>query len=578
MAYSPTFNRNPKGNKYIDNGSFISVIGGSDAYLLEDEFNESQWNQVSQKAKELHTLFGNGYVLKHKNGTKWYNYTTTTQNNITTTTITFNDFIVLLQGYVFEIPSQSFTVTYDSSTETETSTNYKALILDTCFKVIKDSDTTIIEYGDCNKNNVINYSTIDTQRVGSPTSRRIQKQFYIKLSTSTTDLFNIDWRDVDSWTEYYKDNSYFGTGVIDCTDNSANSFEDGTFGYRISNDDIVPMSCSGTNTDTQDIILSIPLLLFNNGIPEMDILPKLKLYSDIDKIVTLQNEITTLTTTLANLNARVDDIDERTGSYYQKYGFYMSNKTSVYAGNNNKKDIELNSPEYTVQSTDTELYYITNIGNMYSGQIGEVWLKQQSPVNKVLSIYNTGKSNVMFQLTSFFKGNDSSVIAYSDDKVFNSTNGVALNFGSDFKNGNSVVDIRQWNDVVYFVIPYGSTSCPNTGTIWIDDSENYRITVYNSGSTSGHFICFAISATHSNLQLDDIDFWNEGNIVTDAFGTHHLVTNDVSAKFVVLSTILKEGNTVPSLGEVYLLNGVNQYQVTTTDVDRNARMNALVFK
>ena len=61
MSYNPTFNR-PVCGKYNDESSFISIIGGSDAYLLEDEVNELQWIQIKSRTEMLKELCKNGLI------------------------------------------------------------------------------------------------------------------------------------------------------------------------------------------------------------------------------------------------------------------------------------------------------------------------------------------------------------------------------------------------------------------------------------------------------------------------------------------------------------------------------------
>ena len=59
MAYIPDFSRNAKGkfNPYLN---FISVKGGTDTFLIEDEWNELQWIQSERRADLVRTITNSG--------------------------------------------------------------------------------------------------------------------------------------------------------------------------------------------------------------------------------------------------------------------------------------------------------------------------------------------------------------------------------------------------------------------------------------------------------------------------------------------------------------------------------------
>ena len=59
MAYVPNFSRDPKG-KYDPRLNFVAIKGGTDAYLLEDEWNEMQWIQSDKQASLIRRMTNSG--------------------------------------------------------------------------------------------------------------------------------------------------------------------------------------------------------------------------------------------------------------------------------------------------------------------------------------------------------------------------------------------------------------------------------------------------------------------------------------------------------------------------------------
>lgn len=55
------FNRNGKGS-FNESTSIVSVYHGTNSYLLEDELNELQWNQIESRANENRTLYTDGII------------------------------------------------------------------------------------------------------------------------------------------------------------------------------------------------------------------------------------------------------------------------------------------------------------------------------------------------------------------------------------------------------------------------------------------------------------------------------------------------------------------------------------
>ena len=171
MSYNPTFNR-PVYGKYNDESSFISIIGGSDAYLLEDEVNELQWIQIKSRTEMLKELCKNG-LIKENNNTI---YGSGMANNI----IYINNFKFNVNGFIAKIYSDNGFNTVKLNSTSNDRMDFVFLevylkIID--FRNIEELNNKIYRFGGLS-NDIIDYEMFDS-RVGVQTSKRVQLQWTI---------------------------------------------------------------------------------------------------------------------------------------------------------------------------------------------------------------------------------------------------------------------------------------------------------------------------------------------------------------------------------------------------------------
>ena len=197
MAYVPDFSRNPKG-KFDPRLNFISIKNATDAYLLEDEFNEIQWIQSNEMAKLIRTMTGSGvlqasfkknsnesgapiahnYLIRDEEGNILQHADTITSIN-ETNIFYINPFYAVLDGYIAQIDTGTDDLLKVICEEPyPTSTNREDLvILEFWYRELRPHDKIPI-YGGID-NDLATYEMLD-HRISVPTSNRVQLQWRIR--------------------------------------------------------------------------------------------------------------------------------------------------------------------------------------------------------------------------------------------------------------------------------------------------------------------------------------------------------------------------------------------------------------
>jgi hypothetical protein len=175
--YDPSFNRDAKG-KFNPNSGFVSVKGGTDAYLLEDELNELQWLQTEARAELIRQMTGSGYLQINDftnpdlpGGLKELG--TTALN-----TFALNGFDVILNGYISHIAASQYTVNkIKLPAPPNNGFRFDFVFIEFWFQEMKQYEK-IPEFGGI-ANDPITYDIIDP-RLNFETSRRVQLQWAIR--------------------------------------------------------------------------------------------------------------------------------------------------------------------------------------------------------------------------------------------------------------------------------------------------------------------------------------------------------------------------------------------------------------
>ena len=548
MSYNPTFNR-PVCGKYNDESSFISIIGGSDAYLLEDEVNELQWIQIKSRTEMLKELCKNGLIKENDNTI----YGSGIANNI----IYINNFKFNVNGFIAKIYSDNGFNTVKLNSTPSDRMDFVFLevylkIID--FKNIEELNNKIYRFGGLS-NDIIDYEMFDS-RVGVQTSKRVQLQ----------------------WTISKKD---------DINYISNNPFDDNEITSSITNNIIKKVNnvyFSETNENTKDIIdkcvYAFPLCVVrrtankstieNSDIIDLREEAKVKNTSDIkdSTIYDALNRIDVLEQRLNNLSTEIT-------SDQKAYGLSMNKKTGIYAGSNNTiNGTTITIDNYSV-ANNNYVVALTNLGNHYGGQIGEIWTWQDG--NKY-HVCNTGDENVLFN--SFDFRNDNEEILKYGYVNSNGLSGVQINVGQSL------------NNCIIYVLPVLQSSTNNIlsiGDIFIDIVNN-SFYIYNTGSNNIRLQYFVLKINNKNIEYKELEL-NETTIVNDAFGKHHCkiykdsswgVCNILLGTPIIngFSNITNENqkiNSIPNIGEIYIEQNKDVFMLNTTSYG-NAKLRFAVFK
>jgi hypothetical protein len=203
-SYIPSFSRNPKG-KYNPKANFVSVKGGTDAYLLEDELNELQWIQSDATATLIRTIATSGCITKSSNANtsedgaiiahnflvkdtegKTISEADTIKSEAELNCFSMMPFDVVLNGYIAHIESTSpdgLKVQLDGPS-TIGSYRKDLIILEFWFKELSLYDK-VPAYGGVD-NDALSYNIVDS-RIGCQTTNKIQLQWRIRTITGDYD-------------------------------------------------------------------------------------------------------------------------------------------------------------------------------------------------------------------------------------------------------------------------------------------------------------------------------------------------------------------------------------------------------
>ena len=219
MAYIPDFSRNAKG-KFDPTLNFLSIKGGTDAYLIEDEWNELQWIQVEERAKLIRSMTKSGCLQISNNvnsedpGTYKAHLFLIRDNegnilqhadNIASTnelnSFTINPFQAVLNGHIARIESnkpEGLKVVL--SDPYPTSKNRQDLIiLEFWFKEVRPHDR-IPLFGGV-ENDSVSFEMLD-HRISIPSTNRVQLQWRIRAVSDDKNEVNPHYDNGTNRVEY----------------------------------------------------------------------------------------------------------------------------------------------------------------------------------------------------------------------------------------------------------------------------------------------------------------------------------------------------------------------------------------
>lgn len=176
-SYNPSFSRDARG-KFNPELGFVSIKGGTDAYLLEDELNELQWIQNEARAELVRKMTNSGCMQ-----VSGFNNNLTPGGLKELSSTNLNSFLLggfdtVLNGYLAYIDKSDFTGNIITLPEPATSgLRYDFVFLEFWFKELKDGEA-VKKFGGIN-NQSIEYQIADS-RMGVETTHRIQLQWNIR--------------------------------------------------------------------------------------------------------------------------------------------------------------------------------------------------------------------------------------------------------------------------------------------------------------------------------------------------------------------------------------------------------------
>jgi hypothetical protein len=625
MAYDPSFTR-PAVGKYSDENSFVSIIGGSDAYLLEDEVNEMQWIQFNKKREMMKQMNTNGMLIdrvkQRTNNTP--SYTIYKDSGTTTSPNTFfvKNFDFLIDGLTANVYGS---VLANSNTTIITKEGYNEVVLpdpessgdvyydfvylELYFKVINFNDdgisVSIPKYGGVN-NKTISFNMVDP-RISLKTSKRVQLQWKISttrlttepttnniasIMTSLTSSVSSSKIKYDSDGEYYYSETTSANYLVGDNNETALIYAMPLF------------SVARTNTTLIDISNIVDFRAISRNKNGMSITDE-QLNSYINRIEKLEE--------MLNLVVISTNNDQKA------YGLSMNRQTSSFVGADSVEDgqtidmyagREVKVTNYAEDDKDNYVFSLVNLGNHYCGQVGEVWcyrvVNSPSATNTYGTYYvcNSGNSSIMFNAFDFNKNNQEITCG---TVASNGLNGVKITIPRTFLELNNIVAGNALDKCIIYAIPVydnddnrpGATSSnrqiPSVGDIFIDYVDNKAISsasdtvefyLFNSGAEGIPLQWFVLYAGNStNLSLGNIIF-DDSSKVDDAFGSHYtkkITTNGFGSINVMLGTPRKkdymkyynasgatDGNEtirveqMPKLGEIYIEQNDGTFMISTT--------------
>ncbi|MNM45079.1 hypothetical protein D3C81_559960 [compost metagenome] len=187
------FNRNNVGGFQKDS-SIFSIFHGTESFLVEDELNESQWNQIERLASQVREQYTSGSLRPFNINTANYN------NFFSISSQDGNPMSFFVDGYLLRVGANNpgslptgLTSSDDkiifklNSAGTQTRTDL--LILECWFEVINYTEL-IRKYGGTDTPNLQN--TILDQRSSVETSRRIQFKWRIRAIDGQVDVSQVN--------------------------------------------------------------------------------------------------------------------------------------------------------------------------------------------------------------------------------------------------------------------------------------------------------------------------------------------------------------------------------------------------
>jgi len=539
MIYNPTFDR-PAYGKYKDENSFISIIGGSDAYLLEDEVNEMQWIQINSRAEMLNEISSNGYI---KEKVEALIRSSTLANN----TIYIDNFRFNVNGFITKIYSNDG---YSMISLNSTSTNRLDFVfLEVYLKIIDDKDI-IHRYGGLD-NDTIEYEMVDS-RISLKTSRRVQIQWKLSVKDNIDYISNNPFNDNEVISSITNNNIIKDNDVFYSNTTNSEIINNKVFAFPIC---VIQRIANKSLIEDEDIIDIREKAKLKNAYD----IPESTVHDALRRISVLEERLNTLSTEV---------LDDQSA-----YKLSMNKKTGIYRGS---EDI-VNGREVTIDNysvaNNNYVVALTNLGNHYGGQIGEVWTWQDGDK---FHVCNTGDENVLFNSFDFRNDNDE-LLKYGYVNS-NSLNGVNINVG------------KSLNNCIIYVIPMYSSSIntiPSIGDIFITIVNN-TFYIYNTGSSGIRLQYFVLKINNENIEYQEIEL-NNSTIVNDAFGKHHckIYNNSWGVCNILLGTPIIDGyntlnmsqkeQSILNIGEVYIEQNKDIFMLTTTSYG-NAKLRFAVFK
>lgn len=189
----PTFKRDARGKFNEQIGNSLMVFG-ENAYLLEDELNEMQWNLINSQSLFLSSMFTSGVI-------GGFNIVTTSYDNIFYIDSKKDKLLFMIQGKVFQVgantvsgqpgglQSQDNRLIIKLNAPPSSGTRTDLVILETWYQSISSSDP-IRKFGG-ESTPQISYNIVDS-RIGSETSRRLQLRWRIRVIDGQNDIKNVN--------------------------------------------------------------------------------------------------------------------------------------------------------------------------------------------------------------------------------------------------------------------------------------------------------------------------------------------------------------------------------------------------
>jgi hypothetical protein len=638
MAYDPSFTR-PAIGKYSDDNAFVSIVGGSDAYLLEDEVNEMQWIQFNKKREMMKQMNTNGMIvdkIKQRNSST-PSYTIYKNSEYATNSNTFfvKNFDYIIDGLTANIYGAALansnidTITREGyneivlpEPETTSEYYYDFVYLEVYLKIIdftnEATSVNIPTYGGVN-NKTISFDMIDP-RISLRTSKRVQLQWKISstrltteptvnnigsIMTSITSSISKSNIKYDSEEEYYYSESTDASHLIGESNEKARIYAMPMFSVLRTNSALIEKVniTDFRDTSRSKNCMSITDEELNNYINRIEKLEEILNYVVIS-----------------------------TNNDQKAYGLSMNRQTSSFVGSDSVEDgktidmytgREVKVTNYAEDDKDNYVFAIVNLGNHYCGQVGEVWCYQKIDTTPSVSntygtycVCNSGNSSILFNAFDFNKNNQEITCGIATS---NGLNGVEITIPRTFLETNNIVSSNALDKCIIYAIPLyeedkkPTEEIPSVGDIFYDYNDAEKITttsdtvhfyLFNSGATGIPLQWFVLYTGNStNLSMGNIIFDGTSK-VDDAFGYHYckkVTTNGFGSINVLLGTPRKKDymkyynpndvddgysiervEQMPKLGEIYIEQNDDVFMINTSgrgiNGDADTQIRYLIFK